>query len=100
MPAVYALPGVKASGKLKLINISCLLGVISAVGTMVGLRMMKWNFLFRVGILNLVMVVVNNVLYHYKPWIGALPVVQKITFFDVFRMGVLDQCEVVFQGRE
>ena len=29
---------------------------------------------------NLVMVVVNNVLYHYKPWIGALPVVQKITF--------------------
>ena len=63
-----------------LINISCLLGVISAVGTMVGLRMMKWNFLFRVGILNLVMVVVNNVLYHYKPWIGALPVVQKITF--------------------
>lgn len=63
-----------------LINISCLLGVISAVGTMVGLRKLRWGFLFWLGILNMVMVVVNNVLYHYKPWIVALPVVQKITF--------------------
>lgn len=63
-----------------LINVSCLLGVIGAVGTMVGLRMLGWGFLFWLGILNLVMVVVNNVMYHYKPWLWALPVVQKITF--------------------
>lgn len=63
-----------------LINVSCLLGMISAVGTMAGLRMLRWGFLFWLGILSLVMVVLNNVLYQYKPWTWALPAVQKITF--------------------
>jgi hypothetical protein len=63
-----------------LINISCMLGVVSAVGTMVGMRMLRWRFLFWLGVLNLVMVVLNNVLYHYKPWMVALPLAQKITF--------------------
>lgn len=65
-----------------LINIASLLGVVGAIGTMIGLRMLRWNNLFWFGVFNLVLVVLNNVLYHNEGLIFALPVVQKITFLS------------------
>jgi hypothetical protein len=63
-----------------LINIASLLGLFGVFGTMVGLRMLRWNNLFWFGVFNLVLVVVNNVLYYGEGLLVALPVVQKVTF--------------------
>lgn len=65
-----------------LINIASFLGLFGVAGTMVGLRMLRWNNLFWFGVFNLVLVVLNNVLYYEKSWMYALPVVQKITFLS------------------
>jgi hypothetical protein len=45
-----------------LINIASFLGLFGVAGTVVGLRMLRWNNLFWVGVFNLVLVVLNNVL--------------------------------------
>jgi hypothetical protein len=65
-----------------LINIASLLGLFGTIGTLVGLYMLKWRSLFWMGIFNLVLVALNNVLYYNNDWILALPVVQKLTFLS------------------
>jgi hypothetical protein len=64
------------------INVASALGLVGAVGTMVGLWMLKWRGLFWMGVFNIMLVVLNNVLYYNSSLTYALPVVQKITFFS------------------
>lgn len=65
-----------------LISIASLLGLVGVFGTMIGLRKLRWNNLFWFGIFNLVLVILNNVLYYNEGLMFALPVVQKITFLS------------------
>ena len=62
------------------INITVLLASFALAGTFTGLYKLKWQKLFSMGILNLVLIGVNNFVYYTRELIGYLPVVQKITF--------------------
>ena len=61
-------------------NAASLFGLIAMTGTFMGLYQNGWKTLFYFGLLNIVLVVVNNILYYHKELILYLPVVQKITF--------------------
>jgi hypothetical protein len=61
------------------INAAALLALAALAFTFIGLYKMKWKKLFWFGILNLLLVVLNNWLY-YGGGLFYLPVVQKITF--------------------
>lgn len=63
-----------------IINAASLFGLVSVLGTFAGLYQLKWVWLLRMGIFNLLMVVINNICYYNKSLLIYLPVVQKITF--------------------
>ena len=63
-----------------IVNIASLCGLVATVGTFIGLYKLKWTRLFGLGILNLLLVVLNNILYYGDGLKLFLPVVQKITF--------------------
>jgi hypothetical protein len=63
-----------------IINIASLFGLISVLGTLAGLYQLKWIWLLRMGIFNLLMVAINNLCYYNKSLLIYLPIVQKITF--------------------
>ena len=62
-----------------IINIAGAIAVVALVFTFIGLNKMKWRKLFVFGLINLVLVILNNCLY-YGGGLRYLPVVQKITF--------------------
>lgn len=62
------------------INIACSFGVIATAGTLIGLYNTKWYGLFAFGLLNILLVGLNNYVYRTGGLIVYLPVVQKITF--------------------
>lgn len=62
------------------INIACSFGVTATAGTLIGLYNTKWYGLFAFGILNILLVGLNNYVYRTGGLIVYLPVVQKITF--------------------
>lgn len=62
-------------------NIASLFGLIAMSGTFAGLYKSNWTMLLYFGLLNIVLVVANNILYYNKELISWLPLVQKITFF-------------------
>ena len=62
------------------INLASTFGIIATVGTFVGLYKIKWFELFTFGLLNLVLVGLNNYVYYTKGLIIYLPVIQKISF--------------------
>jgi len=62
------------------INTASLFGLVSVIGTIVGLNQLKWKNLFTMGILNLGLIAVNNICYYNKGLLPYLPTVQKITF--------------------
>lgn len=62
------------------INIASLFALIAIIGTFVGLYKQKWLGLFRLGIFNLLLVALNNILYYGNGLRLYLPLVQKITF--------------------
>ena len=62
-----------------IINAAALLALVALAFTFIGLCKMKWWKLFSFGILNLLLVMLNNWLY-YGGGLFYLPVVQKITF--------------------
>lgn len=62
------------------INIASVFALIAIVGTFIGLYAQKWVRLFRLGIFNLSLVALNNILYYGTGLKLYLPVVQKITF--------------------
>ena len=63
-----------------IVNVASLCGLVATVGTFIGLHKLKWTKLFGLGILNLILVVLNNILYYGDGLKLFLPIVQKITF--------------------
>jgi hypothetical protein len=62
------------------VNIASLFGLFAMGGTIAGLYQLNWRLLFWLGIFNLVLVAVNNVLYYTNGLIIFLPLIQKTTF--------------------
>lgn len=62
------------------INVASAIGLVAIVGVYIALYKMKWHALFWMGIFNLGLVVVNNILYYGNGLLIYLPVVQKISF--------------------
>jgi hypothetical protein len=63
-----------------LINLASLFGLVAVVGTLAGLRRLRWGGWFGLGLFNLVLVGLNNLLYYGEGLLPYLPVVQKFTF--------------------
>jgi hypothetical protein len=61
-------------------NIASLLGVIAVIGTLVILKKERWQFLFGYGLVNVLLVGINNLFYYNAHLIYYLPLIQKITF--------------------
>lgn len=61
-------------------NLASIFGLIATIGTFIGLYKNKWRTLFYFGIVNIILIITNNILYYSKELISYLPVVQKITF--------------------
>jgi hypothetical protein len=61
-------------------NLASIFGLIATVGTFIGLYTTRWFGLFAFGLLNVLLVGLNNYLYYSKGLIVYLPVVQKISF--------------------
>ncbi len=62
-----------------IINVAGFCGLVAIAGTFIGLRQLRWTKLFWLGIFNLLLIALNNLLY-YGSGLLYLPVVQKITF--------------------
>jgi len=63
------------------INISSLFGFIAIIGTIVALRQLKWNGFFVFGLFNILLIALNNYLYHTEQ-MTYLAIVQKFTFLS------------------
>lgn len=63
-----------------LVNLASLAGLIVTICTMFVLYKLKWNSLFFYGLMNILLVVINNYVYYSKELIIWLPIIQKITF--------------------
>lgn len=63
-----------------LTNLASIFGLIAIVGTFIGLYKTKWYALFAFGLLNILLVGLNNYVYYNKELISYLPVIQKISF--------------------
>jgi hypothetical protein len=61
-------------------NLASFFGLIATVGTFAGLYKNKWYGLFFFGLLNILLVGLNNYVYYTKGLIIYLPVIQKISF--------------------
>jgi len=61
-------------------NLASLFGLVATVGSFVVLYKINWYGLFAFGIINLLLVALNNYVYYTKGLIIYLPVIQKITF--------------------
>jgi hypothetical protein len=61
-------------------NLASSFGAIATIGTFIGLYKNKLFALFAFGLLNILLVVLNNLYYYNKELIVYLPVVQKISF--------------------
>ena len=63
------------------VNISSSFGFIAMIGTIVALHKLKWNKLFLLGLFNILLIALNNYLYHSEQ-MTYLPIVQKFTFLS------------------
>ena len=61
-------------------NLASSFGAIATIGTFIGLYKKKWFGLFAFGLLNILLVALNNLCYYNKELIIYLPVIQKISF--------------------
>lgn len=64
-----------------LLDVASFFGLIATAGIFAGLHKLKWQLLFRWGVFNIGLVILNNILY-YGNGLLYLPVVQKITFLS------------------
>jgi hypothetical protein len=62
------------------INLTGLLAFVAFAGTFAGLYKTGLRKLFWLGVFNIGLIAINNLIYYNKPYIIYLPVVQKITF--------------------
>ncbi|MCW3075180.1 MAG: hypothetical protein JWP69_2249 [Flaviaesturariibacter sp.] len=63
-----------------IINVAGGFGLIALAGTLIGLKKLGWTRLLYMGLLVLVLIGLNNLLYYGNNLMYYLPVVQKITF--------------------
>jgi len=63
-----------------IVNLASLTGLIVVICTMIILYKLRWNRLFYFGLINILLVAVNNYVYYSDELIVWLPVIQKITF--------------------
>ena len=63
-----------------IVNVAGAFGLIALAGTLIGLRKLGWTSLFYMGLLAVVLIGLNNLLYYQKDPMHYLAVVQKITF--------------------
>jgi hypothetical protein len=63
------------------INTSSAFGLIAMLGTMIALYQLKWKVLFAFGIFDLLLIALNNYLYHTEQ-MTYLPLVQKFSFLS------------------
>jgi hypothetical protein len=63
------------------INTSSAFGLIAMLGTMIALYQLKWKGLFSLGVFDLLLIALNNYLYHTEQMM-YLPIIQKITFLS------------------
>ena len=61
-------------------NLASIFGLAATVGTFIGLYKTKWYGLFAFGLLNILLVGLNNYVYYHKGLIIYLPIIQKISF--------------------
>ncbi len=62
------------------INLASVFGIIPFVGVFIGLYQKQWFGLFTFGLVNILLVGVNNYVYYTKGLIIYLPIIQKISF--------------------
>jgi hypothetical protein len=62
------------------INLASLFAFIAVAATFYALHKNKWRGLFAFGIINLLLVGVNNVFYYTPSLLQYLPIIQKVTF--------------------
>jgi len=63
-----------------IINVATGFGLIALIGTLAGLKKLKWTRLLWMGLFIFVLIGLNNLLYYGKGLLIYLPVVQKISF--------------------
>lgn len=61
-------------------NLASFFGLIATVGTFIGLYKVRWFGLFIFGLVNILLVGLNNYVYYTKGLIVYLPMIQKISF--------------------
>jgi len=59
------------------INTACFFGLIAVIIVFITLKKRKWFLLFKAGLLNIVLIALNNYCYYTKAGIVYLPLVQK-----------------------
>jgi hypothetical protein len=64
-------------------NLASVFGLIATIGTILALYQLKKQGLFVFGLLNLLLVVLNNWFYYHADLIVYLPLIQKISFASV-----------------
>lgn len=63
-------------------NVASSFGAIATMGTFIGLYKNNYHKLFQFGLLNILLIGLNNLCYYNKELIIFLPVIQKISFFS------------------
>jgi hypothetical protein len=63
------------------INTSSAFGLIAMTGTLIALYQLKWKWLFAIGLFDLLLVALNNYLYHSNEMM-YLPLVQQFSFLS------------------
>ena len=63
------------------VNTSSAFGLIAMLGTLIALYQLKWKWLFIFGLFDLLLVALNNYLYHSNEMM-YLPIVQKFSFLS------------------
>ncbi|MBK8485198.1 MAG: hypothetical protein IPL31_12885 [Saprospiraceae bacterium] len=76
-------------------NLAAIFGIIASIGTFIVLYKAKWYWLFVFGLLNILLVGLNNYVYHSKELIVYLPVIQKISF-AIFLIWICCLCINIF----
>lgn len=61
-------------------NLASIFGLVATTVTFIGLYKTKWFGLLAFGLLNILLVGLNNYVYYTKGLIAYLPVIQKISF--------------------
>ena len=63
------------------VNVSSAFGLIAMIGTLIALYQLKWKWLFAIGLFDLLLVALNNYLYHSNEMM-YLPIIQKFSFLS------------------